>query len=440
MAQSLIFDFKGSGVAEADLAVVRESLVGYREYLQGMVEKTDYMMPEASLCLPADTFNIKQVEELVGRFTKDGFKYAVVIGIGGSNLGTVAVYDALFGTLDSFNRDRLPKLLFLDTTSEEKVSAVVRLLEKECARAEDFVINVISKSGSTTETVVNFELLYVALQKKFGDIHERVVATTDEGSPLWVRAHEKGFKSLPVPKNVGGRYSVFSSVGLFPLGLAGVSLHELQDGARDFRDAAMQNEREDFAFISAVTVFYWYTKNVSINNNFYFAPELESLGKWYRQLMGESLGKEYDTLKKVVHAGITPIVSVGSTDLHSMAQLYFGGPRDKFTALVSVHNPKQGNHVPAQGMLEGMVQHIEDKTAEDIMEAIVTGVRKAYTDLGLPFMTIEFPAVNAYTLGAYLQYKMLETMYLANLMRVNAFDQPNVEQYKIGTKEALLQK
>jgi glucose-6-phosphate isomerase len=401
------------------------------------IEKGDYLAPEAFLCLPSDMFVIRQIEELVEHFKKDPFKYVVVIGIGGSNLGTLAIYEALFGVMDAFDRGRSPKLLFLDTTSESKSHVVAQLLENECSRAEDFVINIISKSGGTTETAVNFELLYEALRKKFGDIHERVVVTTDEGSPLWDRAQQKSFTRLSIPANVGGRYSVFSAVGLFPLGLAGVSLRELQDGARDSRDTSMQEGGVDPSLVSAAVFFHWYTKNVSIGNNFFFAPELESLGKWYRQLMGESLGKEHATSKKVVHSGITPIVSIGSTDLHSMAQLYFGGPRDKFTTIISVQNQKEGSSVPASGALEGLVKHIEGKTAGDIMEAIVVGVRSAYADLGLPYMTVEFPVIKEYTLGAYLQYKMQETIYLAHLMQVNAFDQPNVEQYKVGTKKAL---
>ena len=157
-------------------------------------------------------------------------------------------------------------------------------------------------------------------------------------------------------------------------------------------------------------------KKISLLNEFYFAPELESLGKWYRQLVGESLGKSHDV-------GITPIVSIGSTDLHSMAQLYFGGPRDKFTNLIRVEN-EQGTAALAKSFFK-------------IMNAIYGGVRAAYIKNQLPFTEIIFEDISEHTLGAYMQFKTMEIMYLGRLMDVNAFDQPAVEDYKEETRKLL---
>jgi glucose-6-phosphate isomerase len=435
---SLILDFSNSGISAEEHSEEQRKLLPYSETLHDIIARKDFSAEEASLCLLSDNESFSKIKKCITEFKKPTLKYVVVIGIGGSNLGTLAIYDALFGTQDVCVKERLPKLLFLDTTSEEKLTAVIKLLEKEKS-ANSFVINIISKSGTTTETIVNFEVLYGALSKKFKGLEKRVVVTTDFKSPLWEIAEQRGFAHLSIPKKVGGRYSVFSAVGLFPLGLVGVKIKDLLTGAWAMQERCLSfgGTEENPAAVGAVILNTMRERNISIHNNFFFAPELESLGKWVRQLVGESLGKEHDTDGNVVHAGITPIVSIGSTDLHSMAQLYFGGPRDKFTTLVVVEKPASRLSVPKKQVFGGLVENIGGKSVFGIMNATAQGVSTTYQNLSLPYNTIAFSNVSAASLGEFLQYKMLETMYLAKLMKVNAFDQPNVEIYKQETRKIL---
>lgn len=432
------FDFTESVVKEEKLLSDACGLEEYCSHIEQIVESGNLLAPEASLNIPSDVLTLQMVEDTIQKYKKENLKYIVVVGIGGSNLGTMAIYQALLGTFDAFKRGRIPKILFLDTVSEEKILAIVGVLEREAKDDQEFVINVVSKSGKTMETIANFEVLYKELSKEFGDISKRVVVTTDVGSPLWEQAEKYGFTRLSTKKNVGGRFSVFSAVGLFPLGLAGVSIHELLEGACIMREKCFNtNPKENPAMTSAIVLNSHYAEEVTIHNSFFFAPELENVGKWYRQLVAESLGKKHDVAGKEVFAGITPIVSIGSTALHSMAQLYFGGPHNKFTTIITIDEKKKVLTLPEGLIFEGIVEGIQGKAVVDIMSAISLSVQKTYKDLSLPFAVVEIPDISAFYLGQYLQYKMMEVMYLAQLMRVNAFDQPSVQRYKKTTHSIL---
>lgn len=418
---------------------IADQLSGYLEYLRDVVKKGGYESDEASLNLVDDERLFERVREVVAVKKTPTLKYVIVVGIGGSNLGTYAIYNALFGAEDAFVNDRFPKMLFADTVSASLLDSLRNIIEKQVADAGEILINVISKSGTTTESIANFEILYDVLAKRFENAKERVVVTTDEHSRLWDAAMSKEMTCLALPKKVGGRYSVFSAVGLFPLALAGVDVASLVRGAKEMRDHCVEgnNDKLNPALLSASLTYYHSQKGISIHNTFFFNPELEMVGKWYRQLMGESIGKEKDTEGRNVHAGITPIVSIGSTDLHSMAQLYFGGPRDKFANFVYARSSFDVQ-VPETMLLNDLVDGIAGKSVVSIMDAIVGGVKKAYQNNELPYLDIVLSKISEETLGAYLQFRMVEMMLLAKLMNVNAFDQPNVEDYKVETRKILL--
>lgn len=385
--------------------------------------------------LPLDPNILGDVKKVAERFYTSQLKFIIVIGIGGSNLGTRAIYDALRGPFDLLS-DKVPKLLFLDTTSARMIHDLEEVLG-DVHHKEEIIINLVSKSGTTTESVANFELLMLHLMQHVEGIEERVVCTTDAHSALWKIAEQKKYGLLEIPKVVGGRFSVFSSVGLFPLLLAGVDVVALREGAKDMLAQCLSDDpNTHHARRSAEIMYAEMQRGVAILNIFHFAPELESLGKWERQLVAESLGKEKDLSGKVVRAGITPIVSIGSTDLHSMAQLYFGGPKDKFTMLVHTGSTSS-RRVPEQGILGGLVSGIAGKSPGTIMSAIFDGVVCGYQKNTLPFAEVRFPSVSPYVLGAYLEWRMLAVIHLAALMHVDPFDQPNVEDYKEGTRRIL---
>ncbi len=379
-----------------------------------------------------------EVLNQVERSWNTQLSYVVVIGIGGSNLGAKAVYDALRG--NPSGEKGSPSLLFFDTVSASPLSVFEELLHTKIQYPEEIVVNLISKSGGTTESIANFEIIYAMLVKRFSGtegearVRSRVVLTTDHDSKLWKLGEKEEIALLSLPKNIGGRFSVFSAVGLFPLALVGVDINALLAGAKDVIDSFLTKENHALRFAEGVYRSEKY--GASILNFFFFNPELESLGKWARQLYGESLGKQYDKRGKEVHAGITPIVSIGSTDLHSMAQLYLGGPRDKITLFVYV--PERSHvKVPKHGLFLGLVPSVAGKSPEAIMQAIYSGTVAAYHTHRLPYCEAFLPAISPYALGMFLQWHMLAVMYLGEMWHLNTFDQPNVEDYKRVTKQLL---
>ncbi len=435
-----IFNFKGS-IEFDERVVVAEgnNLRKYIEVLQDIVASKEYLEDEASLSLPGDEGILHSSLHLANEYKAENLKYVFVVGIGGSNLGTQAIYTALRGQFD-YLEHTFPKIIFIDAVSYKNLNQINRVIDDEGINAEDFVIFAISKSGGTSETIANTNFLIQVLDQylEIEPVRDRLIVITDEGSKFWERAEKENIDKLPIPKKVGGRYSVFSNVGIAPLSfIFGEDLKDLIHGARVALEDCIQFEFESNpALQSALVTNLYLQKGTRINNNFFFDPNLEYVGKWYRQLMGESIGKERSIKNKIVHAGITPIVSIGSTDLHSMAQLYIGGPNDKLTNFVYV-DEEDDLKVSEYAITKDLVDDLEGKSAYEINKAIYEGVKKAYIKNERPFVEVVFLRVSLFTLGYYLQFKMVEMMYLANLMNLNAFDQPNVEDYKEETRKLL---
>lgn len=406
-----------------------KTLQDYINQLNKIAKNKDNSIYEGFINLPFDHKLIKQIKEISKRKASKFLKYIVVIGIGGSNLGAKAVYEALGVNYTT--------LLFVDTCSPKLLRHSETLLKKELINSEQVLFCLISKSGKTTESIVNFEFLYGSLVKQFSDLSRRVVVVSDEGSQLFQVSRKLGFEVMSIPLKTIGRYSVFSAVGLLPLALSGVNIERLCEGAKDITSYCLKLDLRNPALVSAILIYLYYKNGFTINNNFFFNPELEGVGKWYRQLMAESLGKEFDKDGRRVNIGITPIVSIGSTDLHSMLQLYLAGPYDKFTTFVYAQENNSKVRVPEKTILNKLEGQILGKEISLIMRAIYEGVKKAYLKRKLPFVEIQLPAISEYYLGAYLQFKMIEMLYLGKLFNVEVFDQPNVEEYKREARRIL---
>lgn len=431
--------FNDSGVTDQELATAEAELTSYIKHLNSVAESGEYAEPEGSLVLPTDEVLQNEVLELAKSMSTDKLRFVCVIGIGGSHLGTQAVWDAVTGRSGRLPDHSSPKLIFADTSDPRLLHDLIALLREKVTEPAEFVINVVSKSGSTSETVVNAEVVLAALTETWGEVaRDRVVVTTDEDSPLMATAREAGINTLAIPSLVGGRYSVLSAVGLFPLAAAGVDIQELLQGASDTRELCLrENIEENPAWQSAAAIFAAAENGLVAHDSFFFHPELESLGKWYRQLAAESLGKELDREGNEVNAGILPTVSIGSSDLHSVAQLYLGGPNNILTTFVRAGRKTDTELVPADGLLAGGVEELSGRTAGEVMDAIYEGVKIAYRQQGRRFMAVGLEDISPYTLGEFTQFKMVEVMLLGQLWRINAFDQPHVEIYKREVKRIL---
>jgi glucose-6-phosphate isomerase len=399
--------------------------------------KSSYYTDYASINLPSDHATLQEVCAVIDEKKKLNPRVLIVIGIGGSNLGAKAVHEALQGKLYNEISPSL-KVYWADTVDSDHIACIAFIIEQELKQNNNVLLNVISKSGTTTETAANFAVLLSIIKKyKKDDFYKYIVAITDKNSKLWDLAHHEKFTCLEVQQKVGGRFSVFSAVGLFPLGMLGINIQELLDGAQSIISPCIDETLEhNPAGLSAALLAIHYKKGKIIHDTFLFSVDFESIGAWYRQLMGESIGKYYNKSGKQVHVGITPTVSIGSTDLHSVGQLYLAGPKDKFTSFISIKKNEHNFIIPPINHL-ALVDHIQGKSLEKVMHAIIDGVQLSYKKMQLPFISWIIPEKTPYFIGQLLQCKMLEIIYLGYLLEVNPFDQPAVELYKQETREIL---
>jgi glucose-6-phosphate isomerase len=427
---------QSSLISENEINLLQQKI---REELNRMntALKNQYNDDRASLHLLEDTESVKNIKSLITEKRKLHPTYLVVIGIGGSNLGTLAIQEAILGKM--YNQTGpATRILYADTVDSDALRTIISLIDPVLQNGGNILLNAVSKSGSTTETIANFEVLCEQIKKYRKNYQDFIVVTTDRNSKFWNLAKAEGFSTLEIPSKVGGRFSVFSAVGLFPLGILGVDIDSLLEGAEEMMKRCLKSAiRDNPAALSASLIFAHHNHGKNIHDLFLFDPDLESLGKWYRQLMGESIGKEYNQNGEHVYNGITPTVSIGSTDLHSMAQLYLGGPYDKFTTFVRAEHTNSTVLVPDLPEYTPLVQGIQDKSLHEIMQAILDGVQAAFRKNKRPFLEVTLPDKTAGSIGQFLQFKMMEMMLLGALCGVNPFDQPNVETYKQETRRIL---
>ncbi len=389
-----------------------------------------YQTPYTSVNLPFDQQMRAEIADQIAQKQKLNPQAIVVLGIGGSLLGFQAVQQAL-------GQSSL-QVHGIDTVDSDLVAAALAQVEPLLKAGKTVLLNVVTKSGKTTETIANFAVfLEVFKRHRPKDYAQMVVVTTDAGSPLEAIARQEGFAVLPVPAQVGGRYSVLSAVGLFPLGLLGVDVEQLCAGAAAMVEQCVSDSvSENPALAGAALLAGHYQQGIKIHDLFVFSTRLQAFGMWYRQLLAESIGKAELTDGTRKPVGITPTVSVGSSDLHSQAQLYLNGAVERFTTFVRTH-PATQITIPTSNQFDACVPHISGKSLSQVMDAIFAGVTQAYAQAGLPFTTITLPQLDAHALGQLLQLHMLQTIYLGALLRVNPFDQPQVELYKKETGKVL---
>lgn len=403
---------------------VSDQLATYKNYLKERISALDYSVPEDFVKLPGDLDLIDSARALAQAKNPGGVKWVILVGIGGSSLGAEAVYQSLDLISKRDLQNKLVDLTVLDTVDQVDVSAALDQLKNTPLKLEEVLVIIVSKSGQTTETAVNASLVYQSLIGKFGDrAKDQMVVITDLGSPLASLAEKEGFSGLTIPEVVGGRFSIFSAAGLFPLAVCGVDVKSLAEGA-----SLVNEEMFDQATLSALYLSEQYKSGKNIHDLFVFSKELEGIGKWYRQLLAESIGKD--------GVGMNPSVLVGSTDLHSQAQLIFGGPKNRVTTLISVESDN-GLVVPPESPFTSLVKGVGGKTVGSVMGAIYQGTFEAYQEGDYPVMEIKLSELSAKEVGALLQFLLIQVVCLGKLLGVEAFGQPAVESYKSKTRKIL---
>ncbi len=434
---SINFDYQNtSQMSETDLHAAFTQLVPEIDRIAA-ARNSAYNNEYASINLPFDQELLTTICATVKEKKSLQPTALVVIGIGGSNLGTMAVLEALKGKF--YNEHHETKVYFVDTVDTDNISDIAQLVEHELETGNNIMINIVTKSGTTTETVANFEIfLQILKSHRPYNYHQFVIATTEHDSALWKLGEKEEFTLLEIPQQVGGRYSVLSAVGLFPLCFLGIDIKNLCAGARSgFEIATSQSYDQNYAALSALIIAHHYHRNRIIHDTFLFSTALKSLGAWYRQLSAESIGKAWDKKNNQINIGLLPTISIGSTDLHSVAQLYLAGPDNRFTTFLNITHNATDLVLPQYDEYESLVENIQGVSLATIMNAILNGTKTAYQKDSHPFVSFTLPEKSAFYIGQFMQIKMIEIMYLGYLLNVNPFDQPEVEKYKKEVRRLL---
>lgn len=345
----------------------------------------------------------------------------MVIGIGGSSLGTQAIYTALRHHLPH----DAPQLWCADTIDPVTTYGLLTAMEQALRANKNIVLVIISKSGTTLETCANASLYIDVLRTHVTDIKHHVIIITDPGSPLETHAQQEGISHALVPPPLGGRFSVFSAVGLVPLMLMGIDIHALLHGAQQATHALERSPETMSQQVAVLAAAY--DAGFVIHDTFVTAPHLAAYGAWYRQLLAESLGKYHTIHGSQQRVGMTPTVSCIANDLHSMAQLYLAGPRRTITTFVDIACTK----IPTVTIPHDKypVQHIH--------KALCTGIYTAYREAQLPYLHTTSSTCSTETWGYMMQQQMIIITMLGHLWNINPFDQPQVEDYKKWTRAFL---
>lgn len=420
------FSYTDARVPAHIIPPLMRTLVPVAETLKKLPVGT-YTVPESCLNLCLDTHMHAHIHALARVLKREKPALIIVIGIGGSSLGTMAIDQCVNGSAHD------PALLYVDTVDTDNVYAARERMKQTLKEKRTVIVNIISKSGTTIETSANGEIFLNVLKNQDKRYAHHTIITTDKGTPLEKRAQDEGFHLLEIPRVVGGRYSVLSPVGLFPLALAGYDIDQLLAGARTMRARCLT--RESPAGMSA-TLRSWHARHgKTIHDLFLFGNGLHALGAWYRQLFAESLGKGCDAEGKVC-VGITPTFSMGTTDMHSIAQLYLGGPFDKYTTFVTVRKNRHDVKTPSSKNNES-ASYLQAKPLSHIMKALYEGVRYSFAHKKRPFSEIILPDKSEHIIGQLMQFQMMEVIYLGHLLHINPFDQPDIEDYKNEARRLL---
>lgn len=396
-------DFYQSKVDELDKALRQKTGKG-NDFLGWIDYPTNY-----------DKEEFNRIKDTAKRL-KGKYDTVVVCGIGGSYLGTRACIEMVQGL---YSKNDIKIVYLGNTFSESYICQVLDYLKNR-----NFIINVISKSGTTTETSIAFRLVSNLAYEKYGEnAKDRILVTTDkEKGVLKTVADSKGYETFTIPSNIGGRYSVFTSVGLLPLALCGIDIDSLMKGSLDaYNDFNKTSIKDNPAYKYAVARRILNKKYVS---EFFISyhPQFSMFAEWWKQLYGESEGKD--------GLGLFPTSAIYSTDLHSMGQFIQDGSHVLFETLLNVKNVGYDEIFPSDTKFDDKMDYLNGKKLSFVNESAMKGTLKAHTDGGVPHIIINVDDNSEYSFGYLIYFFFLACGMSCYLLDINPFNQPGVEVYK----------
>lgn len=426
MSKDIIFDYSKvlSFVTEQEIKNFKDTTLNARNTL---VNKTgignDYL---GWLDLPVDydKEEFSRIKEVAKKISKDS-DILLVVGIGGSYLGARAAIEFLshsfYNNLSKEDR-KAPQIFFCGNSISTKYIADL----KDLLKGKDFSVNIISKSGTTTEPAIAFRVFKEMLIEKYGkeEANKRIYATTDKArGALKNLANEEGYESFVVPDDVGGRYSVLTAVGLLPIAVAGIDIDELMKGAARAREIVLNTEYEknpSLLYAAIRNILNRKGKDVEIVAN--YEPSLHYVSEWWKQLFGESEGKDY--------RGIYPASVDLTTDLHSMGQFIQDGKRIMFETVLSVEESPVEILLNKEDVDTDGMNYLAGKSIDFVNKSAMNGTILAHTDGMVPNLLVRIPDVSPYSLGQLFYFFEFACGVSGYISGINPFDQPGVESYK----------
>ncbi len=409
------------GLALGQGRVTLEALEGLRERLleaQQWLEEEGARGEVGFMDLPLqDPSPVLQV----AREVRNLYDHFVLIGIGGSSLGAQTLFDALRGP--SYNRHSHPTFHILDNVDPVKVEKTMSEVKIEAT-----CFCVVSKSGSTAESMANFLVALGLLQRAVGreEARKRIVFITDpHRGTLRELAREEGYRSLDIPSNVGGRFSVLSPVGLFPAAVLGIDVKRLLEGASRALEACKRQDsvtHNPAWLIAGLHYLYQTLEHRGISVMMAYHERLSTFVDWYRQLWAESLGKD--------GKGQTPVKAIGAVDQHSQIQLYNEGPRDKVITFLQVENFALDHEIPHLYPHKPALAYLGRHRLGELLKRELIGTASALAKRGVPSITITLPKIDEACMGALFMVYEMATALSGYLYGINPFDQPGVEEGK----------
>lgn len=417
-------DFSNTGITEQEFFEYEEQVKQiYNDLNEKAKDENEFV---GWLKLPS-SYNRKEfakIKKAAKRIRKDS-EVLVVIGIGGSYLGARAVIESLTSNFANMFPDTLrksPQIFFVgNSISPNYINELI-----DCIGDKDISINVISKSGTTTEPAIAFRIFREYMESKYGadEASKRIYVTTDKKrGALKQLADEEEYETFVIPDNVGGRFSVLTPVGLLPIAVAGIDIDKLMEGAKNaqfnYADSSIKYN-QCYRYAVARNILYKNDKNIEILAN--YEPKLHYFTEWWKQLYGESEGKD--------QKGIFPAGVDLSTDLHSMGQYIQDGRRNLFETVINVEKSRTDIKIKRDEDNVDGLNFIANKTMDYVNKKAMQGTIEAHVEGGVPNIVINISELNEETIGELIYFFELACAISGSILGVNPFDQPGVEAYK----------
>ncbi|TCO76936.1 glucose-6-phosphate isomerase [Marinisporobacter balticus] len=418
--ENIYFDYSNAGIKKYEIQYLKEPTRKAHEVLHEKTGAGNDFLGWVDYPVTYDHKEFEKIKRVAQEIKKDSEVF-IVIGIGGSYLGSRAAIEALTHSFYNLCSDG-PQIYF----AGNNISGTYLKHLMEVIEGKDISINVISKSGTTTEPAIAFRVFKSYMEEKYGKekAKERIYATTDqEKGALKTLAEKEGYETFAIPDDVGGRFSIFTPVGLLPIAVAGLDIDKIMDGAKEAKELYMEEDLDKnlcYQYAAVRNILYRKGKIIEVLAN--YEPALHYIAEWWKQLYGESEGKD--------GKGIFPAAVDFSSDLHSMGQYLQDGRRDLFETVLNIDCSKLDMEIKEEAEdLDGL-NYLTGKTMDFVNKKAFEGIRLAHIDGGVPNLIISIPKMDEYYFGQLIYFFQKACGISGYLLGVNPFDQPGVESYK----------